>query len=341
VQITPSLATTVALAFACKATILELLDPVVAGGEPVDLGLNEPTDAEYARQLLSAEKRIHSSGTRRRETDDVRRKRSTRGSITRRGEDSWRIQARVGIDPTTGEPLRIRETFRGSKTDAERRLIQILAEHERTDIVPGDETIATFARTWLDHIAHRVKPTSLKGYRELLLIHVVPAIAPVRMTELRPAGVQASIDGVLRRRSPRTAVKVYRVLSEMLGEASRWGVTATNPAAAVRPPRAPRPKLHVPDQQTCNAILQRVHDRQVEGPVVLAIGTGMRLGEILGLQWEHVDLDRKVLRVATTLSYGGGEDVERGVGQGLGLACTAPCAARPAPRGGALVEDRW
>ena len=77
--------------------------------------------------------------------------------------------------------------------------------------------------------------------------------------------------------------------------------------AGIRPPRAPRPKLHIPDQQTCNAILQRVHGRQVEGPVVLAIGSGMRLGEILGAQWKDVDLERKVLRVASTLSYAGGE----------------------------------
>jgi integrase len=53
--------------------------------------------------------------------------------------------------------------------------------------------------------------------------------------------------------------------------------------------------------------LERVHGRQVEGPVVLAVGTGMRLGEILGAQWRNVDLDRKVLLVASTLSYAGGE----------------------------------
>ena len=102
-------------------------------------------------------------------------------------------------------------------------------------------------------------------------------------------------------------MNVYRVLSEMLGEATRWGVIGVNPATAIRPPRAPRPKLHIPDQETCNAILERVHGRQVEGAVVLAVGTGMRLGEILGLQWPNVDLDRKVLRVGSTLSVAGGE----------------------------------
>lgn len=237
----------------------------------------------------------------------ARKRRSTRGSIRRRG-DSWEVSFRAGTDPTTGEAVRVGETVRGSHVDAERRLTAMLREHDVTGIVPDrSETVASFAKVWLDHVSHRVKPITLKRYRELLAVHVIPTIGSVRMTELRPAGVQATIDGVLRRRSPGTAVNAYRVLSEMLAEAVRWGVIATNPAAAIRPPRAPRPKLHVPDQETCSAILERVQGRQVEGPVVLAIGTGMRLGEILAVRWRDVDLERKVLRVASTLSVVGGE----------------------------------
>jgi integrase len=102
-------------------------------------------------------------------------------------------------------------------------------------------------------------------------------------------------------------VNVYRVLSEMLGEAVRWGVIATNPALAIRPPRAPRLTLHVPDADTCAVILDRARGRSMEGPVTLALGTGMRLGEILALRWRDVDLERKVIRVTATLSYVAGE----------------------------------
>jgi integrase len=133
------------------------------------------------------------------------------------------------------------------------------------------------------------------------------SLLAIGATDLRPGAVQAVMTKVLASRSPRTAVNTYRVLSEMLGEAARWGMIATNPAAAIRPPRAPRPDLHVPDAATCMAILERSSDRQVEGPVVLALGTGMRLGEILAARWKDVDLERKVLRVTATLSYVGGE----------------------------------
>jgi integrase len=156
-------------------------------------------------------------------------------------------------------------------------------------------------------VAHRIKPTTLKRYRELLECHVVPVVGTIRLTELRPAAVSAVMAKVLKARSPRTAVNVYRVPSDMLGEAARWGAIATNPAAAIRPPRAPRSALHIPDAETCAAILERVHGRDLEGPVVLALGTGMRLGEILAVRWRGVDLERKVLHVTATLSYVGGE----------------------------------
>jgi integrase len=139
------------------------------------------------------------------------------------------------------------------------------------------------------------------GPTRLTLAH--PPVSVQRVVD----GVQRVVDGVLARRSPRTAVNVYRVLSEMLDEAVRWGVVSVNAAAAIRPPRAPRVTLNVPDARACEAILDRVRGRDVEGPVVLALGTGMRLGEILALRWKDVHLDRRVLHVTATLSYGGGE----------------------------------
>jgi hypothetical protein len=96
-----------------------------------------------------------------------RKRRSTRGSITQRGKGSWFIEFRVKSG------VRVRETVRGSREDAELRLTQLLREHDVTGIVPDREaTVASFSKTWLDHVAHRVKPTTLKRYRELLQVHV-------------------------------------------------------------------------------------------------------------------------------------------------------------------------
>jgi Phage integrase, N-terminal SAM-like domain len=108
------------------------------------------------------------------------------------------------------------------EADAERRLTELLREYDTTGLVPDREaTVETFSAQWLEHVAHRIKPVTHKRYRELLAVHVVPVIGQVRMTEVRPAAVQAVVSKVLKVRSPRTAVNAYRVLSEMLGEAVR------------------------------------------------------------------------------------------------------------------------
>lgn len=181
--------------------------------------------------------------------------------------ERWdRVGAIAGVDPATGEPVRVRETVRGSRADAERRLTQMLREHDVTGIVDRRETVEGFSQAWLDHVSHRVKPNTLRRYRELLVVHVVPVVGPVRMTTVRPADVQRVIDSALERRSPRTAVNVYRVLSEMLDEAVRWGVISVNAAKAIRPPRAPRVTLNVPDARACEAILALVRGRDAEGP---------------------------------------------------------------------------
>lgn len=170
------------------------------------------------------------------------RRRSTRGSITQRGKGSWRVGFRAGSG------TRVRETVRGTKADAERRLTELLREYDVTGLVPDREaTVSSFSKTWLEHVGHRVKPTTLKGYRELLELHVVPVIGPVRMSELRPAAVQAVITKVLDARSPRTAVNTYRVLSEMLGvsrQVGRDGVQPcrSRPATTGTASDAPRPR---------------------------------------------------------------------------------------------------
>jgi integrase len=228
--------------------------------------------------------------------------------IEQRGRSSWMVSFRAGRNPETGQPIRVRETVRGTKKDAERRLTQLLRDHDVSGLVPDRETtVEAFSTVWLEHVAHRVKPSTLKRYQECLLLHVCPMIGTTKLSEVRPASVQVVVDKVLASRSPRTAVNVYRVMSEMLNEALRWNLIPANPARAIRPPRAPRPPLNVPDAETCSAILSHVRGTDFEGPVTIALGTGMRLGEITALRWHDVDLDRRVARVTATLAYAGGE----------------------------------
>jgi hypothetical protein len=84
------------------------------------------------------------------------------GLCWKRGKGSWFIEFRVKSG------VRVRETVRGSRDDAEERLTQLLREHDVTGIVPDREaTVAMFSTRWLAHVAYRVSRT-LKRYRRAL-----------------------------------------------------------------------------------------------------------------------------------------------------------------------------
>jgi integrase len=187
---------------------------------------------------------------------------------------------------------------------AESKLLDLRRELRAEGVPDRDPLLADFADEWLAVVRGRVKPRTATRYEQLERLHVRPVIGGERVRSLRPGDVQRVTDKVLTARSPRTALHVYRVLSEMLSEAVAWGVIASNPAQSCRPPRPGRPKLTIPTAEETRRIREAVRGSVAEGPTVLTIGAGMRLGEVLAVRWTDVDLDGGRIRVSATMYRG-------------------------------------
>lgn len=241
-----------------------------------------------------------------------------RGHITKRcgcpREDwsrcrhSWRVVASAGSDPATGRARQHKITVRGSRREAERVLRRLLNRIEDGTVAEsGREKVAAYLARWLDHVRSRVRPRTLARYRELLERHVIPRIGNLRLGQVRPLHIQQVVDSMLAEGlAPRTVLHAYRVLSSALRQAVRWQLLGINPAAAVQPPRPERPDLMIPDPGLLHQIMEAAKGSSLEGVVVLAVATGMRRGEILGLRWRDVDLDAGLVRVTASLDMEGG-----------------------------------
>jgi integrase len=226
-----------------------------------------------------------------------------RGHIRKRSKDSWSIVVERERDPVTGKRRQLWKTVKGSKKQAEAELARLISSVETgREVDPIKQSVADYIGRWLKSCERHLKPRTLQRYRELMNRHALPVIGQVDLHKLRPLHIEKMLihiqEGGL---SERTALHVYRVLFTALEQAVKWQVVDRNVATSVRPPKPPKRSVDPPDPEDITRLLDEVRGSEIEMPTVIAVGTGMRLGEVLGLRWKDVDLDAGSARVVQTI----------------------------------------
>lgn len=226
-----------------------------------------------------------------------------RGSIQKRGTLTWRISLELDRDPQTGRRRRRYETFHGTKRDAEARLAQLIHEQETGLAVdPSRLTVADWLRQWLDQRAPHLRPTTLERYRASVERWLIPAFGRLPLQQLRPAHVQQAYarwqaEGL----APATVASHHRVLGRALNDAVRLQVVGRAVTQAVEVPAAEGHSLTL-EPGTLARVLEAVaaEPQPWRAAGLLIVHTGMRRGELCGLRWEDIDLDRGELAIRRT-----------------------------------------
>jgi integrase len=193
-----------------------------------------------------------------------------------------------------------RKTFYG-KTKAE--ALAKLRGHKPAAVEPSRMTLEEFLRSWLDGAAKlTVGTAALKRYRHCVELRIVPAIGSVPLAKLTAWHVQElykrmSDEGV----SPRCQQMTANVLIPALRHAVALKLMIHNPALDVPRPRCPKKEMKVWNAEQAKAFLAAARSDRLHALYVLALSTGMREGELFGLQWGDVDLAAGYLTVQRTL----------------------------------------
>jgi integrase len=219
----------------------------------------------------------------------------------------------LGRDPQTGKK---RQKWYGglhSRRDAQAKRTQLLADWQAGTWTPPTKlTMGEFLERWLhDYAKGACGPVTLAGYTAIIRRHVIPALGHVPLARLGPQALQRYYSGILTREVSRgggrrnvtttTANAHHRLLRTALGHAVRWGVMARNPAAMTNPPRPQRRKVTVWDAEQVRLFLgEAKRTSRYCGLYLMAIMTGMRQGELLGLRWQDVDLLAKTVTIRQT-----------------------------------------
>jgi integrase len=169
-------------------------------------------------------------------------------------------------------------------------------------------TVADFAERWLGAIRSTVRPRTIEIYESLIRVHIVPRLGRIKLARLSPADLQrAYADVAACGLSPKSVRHVHVLLHNMLEKAVRWDFVVRNVADLVESPRVPPRDLVVLDAGQARSFLSACRGHRLEGLFVLAITTGARSGELLGLSWDQVDLDGGTITIRRSLQELGGE----------------------------------
>ncbi len=222
---------------------------------------------------------------------------------------------------SNGEGTKIKRHARGGfyraiSLDGKRKFIYgktkaIVAEKEKEvrkefedGVTGGPITLGDFMKRWLDDsVKDSVRQSTWDRYERITRVHIVPDLGGVNVKNLKPLQVQSlyrkKLDSGL---SPRTVQYVHRTLSKALKQAVSWGYAGRNVCDSVNPPK-PKTKEFTPlSPEEVGTLISSTDNAKDRALYLMAVTTGMRQGELLGLKWSDIDLKEKVVRVRRSLS---------------------------------------
>ncbi|EJQ42365.1 hypothetical protein IEE_03930 [Bacillus cereus BAG5X1-1] len=154
----------------------------------------------------------------------------------------------------------------------------------------------------------KVKKQTLNTYRWIVEKHIIPTIGDVELTQLNPIVIQGLYNKLTKEKilSDENIQKVHTLINDSLKKAERWGLIARNPAALVDRPKAVKKEITVWNVEEVRQFLKYAKKGgRYYIAFLLALTTGMRQGEILGLRWKDVDFENGCVRITQTLSSDG------------------------------------
>ncbi len=253
------------------------------------------------------------------------------GYIEKRGKNSYRLVVSGGLDQY-GKRIKHTQTIKASsKKQAEKALAAFITEVENNKyIAPSKLTLAEFSKRWLrDYVNVNLSPKTAQVYRDKLNDRILPALGHLKLEQIKPLHIidfysnlqENGIrnDGKPGGLSAATIQQYHRVLSSILKHAVDWKLISENPTSSVKPPKLKKPQLICLDEVQTAQMLEALANEPLKYQVFITLGvlTGLRRGEILGLEWSAVNFNERTINVTQASQ----------IISGQGIVTTAPKTA--------------
>jgi integrase len=164
------------------------------------------------------------------------------------------------------------------------------------------QTLHTFMESWLVIKQTSLRPSTHYQYTLTCQRYIYPTLGPLKLAEVRPELIQNLYTDILKDGAgPRTVEVVHSVLHNAMAQAVKLGILARNPTDATTPPRVETKEMKFYDETQVGELQLAAMNSRNAAIYHLAIATGMRMSELLGLKWSDLDWQKKTLYVQRQL----------------------------------------
>ncbi|MGX7149862.1 tyrosine-type recombinase/integrase [Enterococcus ureasiticus] len=181
----------------------------------------------------------------------------------------------------------------------EKRLFHSLEQRSYQERFQG--TFETWSIIWLNQLMkENIKESTYSSYQNKLSLHILPIIGKTPLHRVDKKQLERLVDQLKDKLSPASIHIVFRLVKSCLKGARDRGYLYTNPAEDISLPKVQKEQVPALNRQQHTKILKE-SKKTIHGlPIVIALETGMRIGEISALRWEDVDFEQQVIHVRRT-----------------------------------------
>ncbi|MHA2064064.1 MAG: tyrosine-type recombinase/integrase [Candidatus Thorarchaeota archaeon] len=225
----------------------------------------------------------------------AKRRGNNEGTTYRLEDGSWRSQI-------TLEGRRLSKSAKTRRECEEWRKKKIRQIDKGLTYISTKMTLSEYMTSWLSSVKASYRQTTWTHYNHVSLRYILPKIGKIKISDLRTNHIQNLYDSLLHQGvGVYTILKIHAVLHRALSQASRTGMIGQNPATNTIRPKPPVKEKEILDESQVNQILVGSKGTRL-GPIIhLALVTGLRQMELLGLKWSDLDTMEKTLRVERQL----------------------------------------
>lgn len=226
-------------------------------------------------------------------------------TVTRNGKEYvfWEARYTAGHNPGTGKQVQRSITGKTQKEVAKKLKEATAAIDAGTYTAPSKMTVGQWLDIWQDEYLGAVKPSTVISYKATIKNHLKPNLGALRLDALMPHQIQSfynslscTTDGSAAI-SPKTIKNIHGILHKALQQAVLNGNIRSNPCDACVLPKVTKKQIRPLDEDQIASFIKAINGHRFEDLFTVTIFTGMREGEVCGLLWDCVDLDKGTILI--------------------------------------------